>query len=50
MAQAVSALLRDPARRVALGSAARSRIDTEFPLRRMIDGYEAALRQVTADG
>ena len=50
MAQAVRALLRDPARRVALGSAARSRIDTEFPLRRMIDGYEAALRQVTADG
>jgi glycosyltransferase involved in cell wall biosynthesis len=46
MAAAVAELLADPARRNALGSAARRRIETEFPLRLMIDRYEAALHQV----
>jgi glycosyltransferase involved in cell wall biosynthesis len=50
MAQAVDSLLRDPARRGALGWAARRRIETEFPLRRMIGGYEAALREVVGPG
>jgi glycosyltransferase involved in cell wall biosynthesis len=46
MARAVASLLADPARRRALGLAARRRIVTEFPLDLMIDRYEAALRQV----
>jgi glycosyltransferase involved in cell wall biosynthesis len=46
MAGAVAGLLAAPARRAALGSAARRRIETEFPLRLMIDRYETALRQV----
>jgi glycosyltransferase involved in cell wall biosynthesis len=46
MAQAVSTLLADPARRALMGSAARRRIETEFPLHRMIDGYERALELV----
>lgn len=48
MARAVSALLADPDRRSRVGAAARRRIETEFPLRRMIDGYEDALRLVVA--
>ncbi len=43
---AVRELLADPGRRDRLGSAARRRIEAEFPLTRMIDGYEAALRAV----
>jgi glycosyltransferase involved in cell wall biosynthesis len=39
----VRQLLSDPARRDRLGAAARRRIATEFPVGRMIDGYEAAL-------
>lgn len=46
LAAAVAALLRDPSHRARLGAAARARIHTEFPLNRMIDGYEAALEQV----
>jgi glycosyltransferase involved in cell wall biosynthesis len=46
LAAAVTALLRDPERRSRLGTAARLRIQSEFPLDRMIDGYEAALQQV----
>jgi glycosyltransferase involved in cell wall biosynthesis len=46
MAAAIAGLLSDPARRNSLGSAARRRIEAEFPLRLMIDRYEAALRQV----
>jgi glycosyltransferase involved in cell wall biosynthesis len=46
LATAVRELLIDPARRERLGSAARRRIEAEFPLRRMIDGYEAALLAV----
>jgi glycosyltransferase involved in cell wall biosynthesis len=46
MAAAVTRLLDDPEERAAFGARARRRIETEFPLERMIDGYEAALRQV----
>ena len=46
MARVVGDLLADPVRRRALGSAARRRIETEFPLQLMIDRYEAALGQV----
>jgi glycosyltransferase involved in cell wall biosynthesis len=46
LASVVQELLTDPHRRARLGDAARRRIETEFPLRRMIDGYEAALRAV----
>lgn len=48
MAEAVHALLINPGRRDLIGSAARRRIEAEFPLERMIDGYEAALRKVVA--
>lgn len=34
-------LLKDPTRRARLGAAARNRIVHQFPLRRMVDGYEA---------
>jgi glycosyltransferase involved in cell wall biosynthesis len=46
LAAAVTPLLQDPARRATLGVAARGRIQTEFPLRRMIDGYETALAEI----
>jgi glycosyltransferase involved in cell wall biosynthesis len=46
LAAEVAGLLKDPSRRVALGAAARSRIEAEFSLERMIDGYEAALHRV----
>jgi glycosyltransferase involved in cell wall biosynthesis len=48
MAAGVRDLLKDPARRASMGSAARRRIEAEFPLDRMISGYEAALLQVVA--
>lgn len=43
LAKAVTALAHDPERRRSLGNAGRRRIEVEFPLRRMIDGYETAL-------
>ncbi len=46
LATAVRELLADPERRDRLGEAARRRIEAEFPLGRMIDGYEAALLAV----
>jgi glycosyltransferase involved in cell wall biosynthesis len=46
MASAIRELLADPDRRRALGAAARGRIESEFPLDRMIDGYEDALREL----
>jgi glycosyltransferase involved in cell wall biosynthesis len=46
MATAVAELLADPARRSRLGAAARRRIESNFPLNHMIDGYEEALQQV----
>ena len=46
LGEAVGALLLDPARCRVLGDAARRRVTTEFPVARMIDGYEHALREV----
>jgi glycosyltransferase involved in cell wall biosynthesis len=43
LAKALTALVHDPERRRSLGNAGRRRIEVEFPLRRMIDGYETAL-------
>jgi glycosyltransferase involved in cell wall biosynthesis len=50
MARAVMGLLHDAGRRTTMGNAARHRIKTEFPLRRMIDGYEGALEAVVRSG
>ena len=44
MAQAIGALLDDPHRRRELGQAARRRIESRFPVSRMLDEYEALLR------
>ncbi len=46
LAEVVRGLLADPDRRVRLGANARRRIETEFPLSRMIDGYERVLGEV----
>jgi glycosyltransferase involved in cell wall biosynthesis len=46
MATAARDLLNDTARRNRIGAAARRRIQAEFSLDRMIDGYEEALEQV----
>jgi glycosyltransferase involved in cell wall biosynthesis len=46
MADAMAALLRDPERRDALGVAGRKRILREFPLERMVDGYERSFSEL----
>lgn len=43
LARAIAALLSDPAGRAELGAAARRRIEGQFSLARMVDGYESAL-------
>lgn len=50
LADAIGGLLADPARRRTLGEAARRRVEVEFPVARMIDGYERALREVVGGG
>jgi glycosyltransferase involved in cell wall biosynthesis len=50
LADAVQALLDDPARLHALGTAARRRIEAEFPVDRMVTGYERALAEVIRGG
>jgi glycosyltransferase involved in cell wall biosynthesis len=50
LADTVQALLDDPGRRHALGESARRRIETEFPLERMVTGYERALSEVIGRG
>lgn len=50
LANAVASLVRDPDRRSEMGRAARQRIELEFPLRRMIDGYEHALTDLVRSG
>jgi glycosyltransferase involved in cell wall biosynthesis len=46
LANAVESLLDDPPRLAALGQSARRRIESEFPLERMVDGYERAIGEV----
>jgi glycosyltransferase involved in cell wall biosynthesis len=46
LAEAVQLLLADRELRERMGAAARRRIEEEFPLSRMIDGYEAGLTRV----
>ena len=46
LAGTVAGLLAAPERRHTLGEAARRRIETEFPLDRMVAGYEHALAEV----
>jgi glycosyltransferase involved in cell wall biosynthesis len=50
LGDAIGALLADPARLSALGAAARRRIEAEFPVERMVDGYERALLEVVRRG
>jgi glycosyltransferase involved in cell wall biosynthesis len=45
-AEAIAALLSDPARAVALGAAGRARALARFPLRRSVDAYETLYRQL----
>jgi glycosyltransferase involved in cell wall biosynthesis len=47
LAQAIGGLLADREGRERLGAAARRRIESEFPLSRMIDGYERVLGEVS---
>jgi glycosyltransferase involved in cell wall biosynthesis len=50
LAEAIGGLLADPARLRALGEAARRRIQEQFPIERMVDGYERALAEIIAGG
>jgi glycosyltransferase involved in cell wall biosynthesis len=50
LADAVRDLFADPPRLRALGQAARRRIQEQFPVERMVDGYERALAEVIAGG
>ena len=50
LAEAVGTVLADPGRLRALGEAARRRIEQEFPLSRMVDGYERAIAEVVGGG
>jgi glycosyltransferase involved in cell wall biosynthesis len=50
LADAVRDLFADPPRLRALGEAARRRIQEQFPVERMVDGYERALAEVIAGG
>jgi glycosyltransferase involved in cell wall biosynthesis len=50
LAGAVAGLLQNTELRNSLGGAARQRIEREFPLDRMIDGYEAALEEIVHRG
>jgi glycosyltransferase involved in cell wall biosynthesis len=45
LAEAVAALLTDPARRKSLGQAGRERVRQEFSIRAMVDGTAAAYRR-----
>jgi rhamnosyl/mannosyltransferase len=45
LAAALETLLSDDARRVAMGAAARARLDTHFSLEQMVSGYRAVYQQ-----
>lgn len=47
LAQTLGGVIRDPARRAALGAAARARATAEFTLGAMADGYERVFREVS---
>jgi glycosyltransferase involved in cell wall biosynthesis len=49
LADAVRDLLAEPARLRLLGEAARRRIEEEFPIQRMVEGYEHVLAEVIGD-
>jgi glycosyltransferase involved in cell wall biosynthesis len=46
LADAIQALLEDPARRARLGAAARARVATAFSVERMVDEMDALYREV----
>jgi glycosyltransferase involved in cell wall biosynthesis len=48
MAEAIAALAGDPARRAALGRAARARIESTFTMTHMLDRAEQILRRIAA--
>lgn len=48
MADAIAALARDPARRAALGGAARLRVEREFTMEHMLDRTEDILARIAA--
>ncbi|HEX6031384.1 MAG TPA: glycosyltransferase, partial [Tepidiformaceae bacterium] len=48
LARILAELLTDEPRRRAIGAAARRRIEEQFSLVRMVDGYESALEKVIA--
>ncbi|MBA3498301.1 MAG: glycosyltransferase family 4 protein [Gemmatimonadales bacterium] len=50
LAGAVAAVFAESGRLRALGAAARRRIEEQFPVSRMVDGYERALAEVFAGG
>ena len=50
LATAIDGLLRDPARRVAVGAAGRSRIETDLSLDAMLDGVEHAYEELVHRG
>ena len=50
LADAVQSLLDDPARLRGIGESARRRIEAEFPIERMVTGYERALGEVIRGG
>jgi glycosyltransferase involved in cell wall biosynthesis len=50
LADALQSLLDNPARLEALGCAARRRIEADFPVARMVTGYERALAEVIGAG
>lgn len=50
LSAAVGAVFAEPGRLRALGDAARRRIETDFPVGRMVDAYERALAEVIGGG
>ncbi len=50
LAEAVGGGFAEPGRLRELGEAARRRIEAHYPLRRMLEGYETVLAEVTAAG
>ncbi len=49
LADALRALIRDPARRVQMGEAGKRKFEREFGVQKMLDGVEAVYREVWAN-